>query len=140
MSEDYKFQLSMKYGPHDSAMINMRANEWDELTQAVDKAFTFLAAEGNSFDELARELKRPPASVQEAEAALQAGGFQQVQPQPPEWLAQGQRQAQAAQGTDGPPRCAHGPMKDLAHKGYKSRWYCSGPFNLPREQKCPPMG
>ncbi len=140
MTDDYKYQVSMKYGPHDSAMINIRALEWEELTQAVDKAFQFLASEGNSFDELARELQKPPASVQEAEAALRAAGATPYTPPPPQWLGQAAQQAQQASGGDGPPRCAHGPMKDLAHKGYKSRWYCSGPFNLPREQKCPPVG
>ncbi len=36
----------------------------------------------------------------------------------------------------GTPSCKHGPMKDLADKNYKNRWYCS---STDRKNQCPSL-
>lgn len=35
MSEDYRYQVSVKFGEHDNAMLNVRANTPDELAGAL---------------------------------------------------------------------------------------------------------
>lgn len=41
-------------------------------------------------------------------------------------------------GGDGVPRCKHGPMDDLAGRGYKKRWYCTLKTDNWKE-KCKPL-
>lgn len=36
------------------------------------------------------------------------------------------------------PTCAHGARNAVAKNGWKA-WFCSGPRELPQEQKCPPI-
>lgn len=117
MSDDWNVQASYKFGPNGQNMLNVRAAS--EMALAGEcSALAERLSEDNFLADLGDVLAGP--SVAQATTTI-TNAFPNA--------------TQVAA-----PACAHGPMKDLASKGYKNRWYCSGPFNLPREQKCPPQG
>jgi len=108
--EDWRVQASFKFGPNLQGLLNVRADNIADL----DVMCGDLADRIQSGDFLA-ELNNAltPPTVGQAQQNIQ-GGFPQAQ------------QVQA-------PSCSHGPMKDLAHKGYRKRWYCPAPKG---QQQC----
>lgn len=133
MADDWSFQASFKFGPHSGSMLNVRADDADEL---VGKSLYLTAKlrEGNTFADLQVALDglsgaQAVSNVQQAFPNAQPIS-QGVQQQPQGW----DNRANVA------PICKHGPMKDLQHKNYKSRWYCAAPYGTPKDQQCSPQG
>lgn len=119
MSDDWLYQANFKFGSNGSGLLNIRANDPDTLIQDC-QYFANKLGESNILEVLQNVLSGP--GVQQAVQNFQNAGMVQQGP------SQGYNQANTV------PTCAHGPMKDLAAKNYRNRWYCPAPRG---EQQCP---
>jgi hypothetical protein len=126
-------QASIKFGPFDQHLLNVRGSDPDDLLQQCG----YLANELAKYNPLA-DLQDNLAGATPAQATQTV---QHVFPQ-----------AQIVTGGPGPnggnqqwgpvgsaPTCAHGPMTDTLGKmgkngPYRYRWYCPAPRG---QQKCP---
>lgn len=93
MSEDYKFQVSVKFGTYDQSMLNVRAesaSELDVLLQAVNRMAGTITVAADTLRATALEDQPPNPGVGTQTNAVRQGVQQQQQP--------------------GHPVCAHGQM------------------------------
>jgi hypothetical protein len=142
MADDWNFQASFKFGPHSGSMLNVRAESPDDLIGKCGYLATRLA-DVATFAELQSALEglSTVQAVQNVQAAMPG-----VVPLPQPVQAPQQQPAGWGNQANVVPVCAHGPMKDYVGKftkngqPYRNRYYCSSPFNTPREQQCPPQG
>lgn len=133
MADDWSIQASYKFGNRNDNMLNIRGNSPDDFLSKV-QYLTELLNQGNVLSDVEDALAGAtvPQAVENVQAAVPGTQVITAQPAAPLWSAQ------PAGGVT--PICSHGPMKDLAHKNYKSRFYCGAPYGTPREAQCPPRG
>jgi len=115
MTDDWGIQASFKFGPGSNHMLNVRGKDAAELATQLGDLTERLGAE--NFLGEASEALGVPSVMASAQAAI-TNAYPQAAPA----------------GTG--PVCQHGPMKDLAAKGYRNRWYCPAPKGQPQ---CPAL-
>lgn len=116
MSEDYKVQVSIKFGPNLVGMLNIRANSVAELDLLIDET---------------RESS-VPALVGFTE---ELGALSAIQGQFPQTQVVSNTPA-----TAGAPNCNHGPMTYRTGGSGNDRWeghFCPQPKGAP--DKCKPI-
>lgn len=117
MPEDFKYQLSIKLGPNGQDMLNIRANDWNEFSQALDNA-VFGSAKIASVGDTVRAVPNVPGQVVETTVAPPA----QPHYQPPAAPA-----APAEPQGDPNTTCKHGNRvyrTGQSSKGQWAAWFC----------------
>ncbi len=85
----------------------------------------------DSTEELANQAEEAAEHMERAQKAITA--WKQIVVAKGVFTGDSSRKGATERAADTPPpaageeapRCKHGPMKDLAGKGYKKRWYCT---------------
>lgn len=129
MSEDYKFQLSVKFGEHDTSMLNIRADTAEELDNGLRAV---IAAAGNLA--VCAETVRAVDMVAESFPGTQVVGSQGNAP-----AAAPAQPAPAASGPDYT-WCRHGKRVEKSGGQGADTWhgyFCPLPKNNP--DRCPPV-
>jgi hypothetical protein len=132
-SDSYKVQANIKFGHSLQHMINVRANDVNELSHLLDS----LASATNFINSTVAEIAEPSTPVQEHQAVQnlqqQFPQTQQIQPGVVTPYAQPQQQPRTYGQPPAQERCAHGLVYELK-KGVKNGKEWAGNFcAAPRE-------
>lgn len=127
--EDWKLQASVKFGPQQQHMLNVRAATLDELFAMLDG----LSSSAHFLNSTIDAIPNPQTEVQ-AQTTVQSQfpATQPIQPgvvQPP------------AAPAPGVPTCRHGAMKFMSGISKKNNqpyqaYFCTGPQNNPADPQC----
>lgn len=122
MAEDYKVQVSFKFGTNQQGMVNVRGSEVGEVDLLMSEAREVLLPSLAGLDE---ELKA--AGLIQAtfpgSTPMSQGGAQPAQ-------------SNAAASNGGAPSCVHGPRVHRSGDGWQG-WFCPADRNDPN--KCKPQ-
>lgn len=121
MSEDYKVQVSIKFGPNLVGMLNIRANSVAELDLLINET---------------RETTTPALMGFTEEL----GALSAIQGQFPQAQVIGSTSGSGGGQNTGAPNCNHGPMTYRTGGSGSDRWeghFCPQPKGAP--DKCKPI-
>lgn len=132
MSEDYAYQISVKFGEHDTSMANVRANSEEEMNARL----AYVNQNAGNIVVAAETLRRTAMEGQPVATNPSppvANPVPQTVPQQPP----GGAQPAQAQPTPGHPSCAHGPMtfkQGISKKNGQpwSAYMCPAPQGQPQ--------
>lgn len=117
-TEGFKFQYNVNLGK-DNDLVNVRANSAEEFIKALEDV-AGLADRIVTATNSVRQTLLIKGLLSSAEATKTSKGSGELPP------------------PAGPPTCEHGPMKDLAAKNYKKRYYCPADSRQAGVKQCPP--
>ena len=119
MSDDYAAQLSVKFGPNDSCMLNLRGNSVGDLDRLIREAEDTVSVSSVGLVETLRAF----STVQQS--------FPETRP------VQGQQQAPQAQPQQNAAyTCQHGARQHRSGADWEG-WFCPQPKNAP--DRCKPF-
>lgn len=121
MSDDYKCQVSIKFGPKMEAMLNLRANTTRELDDLARDASDHILASLAALVEDMTAISNVQQHFPQTQVVSQPEPFQQQQ----------QTQTYTA-----PKQCIHGPMQERSGADWRG-WFC--PLDKTHPQRCKPQ-